>query len=812
MIGKDLEIWSSKDTDVAITYSYGFGDGEPTIAETGAKGDSAPDISVGDSIRVEGIEIDDNQTTDENHRVDYGLAAACGVLSAAVDSLFVGSFSLNNAERWGSEKINNFVVSVAKLDPKFKGDSIKEAIPFLEKRHPFVGDKATAQFGGGLQHHLRDFSHHFGVDGLAFSLLTQFTGCVYGTDAQGVFQSIKIVDDEGLIGKTFEKKIFNGTIGWFLHMVSDMAGSSSNSGEGTGIPGPILSILKDISTLPIFKDGKADSLDFRKLISKLFNGTLFSVTGEDGRKKPRRFDSRGEFGVAHELGKQAIPVVLNIGLVRICYILRKLYQEIRERKINDFKELSQLEISEILPRQDSVLTRMNTIASATFELLDITDATVYTVLQNGLHAEAAQYLKSFVVRINLAGVRYLTISIVTDAKRVLGDHNEERKQRQKQRDTIYMKNEGRAFAVFTLTHEQMSILYSLECCAIEADIEHTKNAQKRKAKESWLGGWQGKLAGEFSLYDEDEMYRRVDSEVKRTNEEWVHVVALEAALFTPYADLGKHANKKKESSDETRHDNHEGKLSFDNVYLDDIWCVKCPVMHEQECSRLKKTFEKYKNSISGSNKHKAIEVAGTVALISIGGGAALIFAPVIAPAVAAYTAGSAVAGLSGAALTSASLAALGGGALTAGGLGMAGGTAVIAGGGAVLGMIGAGGSLTAASMVMGSSDTYILDECSKLLTVCKEILSVTQERRGVMTELQVQLDVEINQLESYFEVVSQLSEQGKQQKKPEQKIDKVTIKKAKNSFRYLKKTAKELQKLLDKRDPNPALPELTKNK
>ncbi|WEV59313.1 hypothetical protein OZX67_01725 [Bifidobacterium sp. ESL0728] len=812
MTGKELEIWSSKDTDVTITYSYGFGDDRPTISKTGNDDDSVLDISVGDSIRVEGIEIDDDQTIDEDHRIDYGLAAASGVLSAAVDSLFVRSFSLDNAESWGSEKINNFVVSVAKLDSKFKGNSIEEAIPFLEKRHPFVGDKATAQFGGGLQHHLRDFSHHFGLDGLAFSLLTQFTGCVYGTDTHGVFQAIKIVDDKGLIGKTLEKKIFNGTVEWFLHMVSDMAGSSNNPGEGTGIPGPILSILKDISTLPIFKDGKVDSLDFRKLISKLFNGTLLDTINEQGRKEPRRLDFRGEFGVAHELGRQAIPVVLNIVLVRVCYVLHRLYQEIKNRRINDFKELRQLEISDIPPDQDSVLTRMDTIASATFELLDVTDASIRTVLENGLHAEAVQYLKSFVVRINLAGVTYLTISIVTDAKRVLGNHNEERKQRQKERDEEYAKNEERAFAAFTLTHEQMSILYSLERCAVKVDIEHTKNAQKRNAKEAWLDEWQGKLAKEFSLYDEDEMYRRVDSEVKRSNEEWIHVVALEAALFTPYADLGNHASRKKESSDETRHEKHDGKLPFDNAYLDDIWCVKCPVMHEQECSRLKKTFEKYKGIVSGSNKHKAIEVAGTVALISVGGGAALIFAPVIAPAVAAYTAGSAVAGLSGAALTSASLAALGGGSLAVGGLGMAGGTAVIAGGGAVLGMLGAGGSLTAASMVMGSSDTYILDECSKLLTVCKEILSDTEERRQVMMGLQARLDIEINQLENYFEMASQLSKQGKQQGRSEQKTDKAIIKRIKKSLRYLKKTAKELQKLLDEENADSSLPELTTDK
>lgn len=56
-----------------------------------------------------------------------------------------------------------------------KFDDVKSAVKALEKRFPIPSDGNTPDFGGGLQHHLRDFAHHPTIVGLAFSLLTQFT-------------------------------------------------------------------------------------------------------------------------------------------------------------------------------------------------------------------------------------------------------------------------------------------------------------------------------------------------------------------------------------------------------------------------------------------------------------------------------------------------------------------------------------------------------------------------------------------------------------------------------------------------------------
>ncbi|MCB5509519.1 hypothetical protein LIP88_19285, partial [Erysipelatoclostridium ramosum] len=78
-----------------------------------------------------------------------------------------------------------------------------------------------------------------------------------------------------------------------------------------GIPGPILSLMKQLSALPLFKDAMTDEALFRKMLSKLFNGTLLKTVDEEGKKIYRRFDLRAELGIAHALARQSVPVLVN---------------------------------------------------------------------------------------------------------------------------------------------------------------------------------------------------------------------------------------------------------------------------------------------------------------------------------------------------------------------------------------------------------------------------------------------------------------------------------------------------------------------
>lgn len=74
----------------------------------------------------------------------------------------------------------------------FRGDSLREAIHFLEDGYPFVGDKCTAGFGGGRQHHLSALSLRFSLGGLVFSILTQFIGKVFGANQYGDFIAVPV--------------------------------------------------------------------------------------------------------------------------------------------------------------------------------------------------------------------------------------------------------------------------------------------------------------------------------------------------------------------------------------------------------------------------------------------------------------------------------------------------------------------------------------------------------------------------------------------------------------------------------------------
>lgn len=173
-------------------------------------------------------------------RADLLVAIGSGILCGALDILWVGDFSLHRGRELAQTDVENFVRKIAKM-AGCKKDGLKDCVQFLEEHFPMASDGNTPDFGGGLQHHLRDFAHHPTPVGLAFSLLTQFTGYAYGTDTQGNFIREAVSEkSSAFLGQDLPQKLFNGIITWFFHLASDMAGSSGTvmKSGGTGIPGP----------------------------------------------------------------------------------------------------------------------------------------------------------------------------------------------------------------------------------------------------------------------------------------------------------------------------------------------------------------------------------------------------------------------------------------------------------------------------------------------------------------------------------------------------------------------------------------------
>lgn len=128
-----------------------------------------------------------------------------------------------------------------------------------------------------------------------------------GTDLSGALRVVPVPESyRSFIGKNLQEKLTFGTIGWFFHMVSDMAGSGGSLMGGTGIPGPIVSLIKDVSALPLFRGAAAEEPGLRLWVSKLFNGTLLADHDENGRivkGTARKFDLRTEIGMLEEVGR-----------------------------------------------------------------------------------------------------------------------------------------------------------------------------------------------------------------------------------------------------------------------------------------------------------------------------------------------------------------------------------------------------------------------------------------------------------------------------------------------------------------------------
>ena len=359
--------------------------------------------------KIADLDITIDKLTNHADGLDYTVAVASGILTGLIDSFFVGKIDLKECHEYGNGKIEDIVKKVG------KNDDLEKAIKNLEEKTKnfFPSDPNLNDFGGGRQHHLRDFAHHPTLVGLVCSLLTQFTEQCYGTDTSGVFLVVP-VKDKSRIGDTLPKKIIYGTLYWFIHLVSDMAGSSGHAGGGTGLPGPILSLAKELSALPFFKKMNKDgNKEISVFVSKIFNGTFFAEKDASGKiikESVIPIDLRTEIGILH---KQALPVIINECIVRAFYSIRRFGMELKEHPVSEFKDLKQLNWETILPFGNRTIERMMTIATGTFTAIDTLDA----VIEGAIHSKAnwAEFGRQVVLRLNFVGIGRFTIALGTDA-------------------------------------------------------------------------------------------------------------------------------------------------------------------------------------------------------------------------------------------------------------------------------------------------------------------------------------------------------------------------------------------------------------
>lgn len=667
-------------------------------------------------------------------KFDYLVSIGSGLLCGLLDILWVGEFSLERGRSIASDKINGLVKKTAKL-LGCKDDDLKSCVLFLEKKFPIPSDGNTPDFGGGLQHHLRDFAHHPTIVGLIFSLLTQFTYKSYGTDANGAFHIANVPEiSKAFIGEDVPTKILFGTITWFFHLVSDVAGSSGTIGKsgGTGIPGPLLALAKELSVLPLFKNINVGDHSLSVFLSKLFNGTLLAKHEESGRiikDTVLKFDLRGELGVGIELGRQAIPVAANECIVRSFYFIRRLAIEIRENDICSLADLSKIDWARVKPANNPTIDRMLTIATGVFTTVDIGEAII---------------TQKYWLSINYVGVGRFAVAVGEDVTWCLKARNVKKIKRMyewvqlftytKTDDEIYRRMESDMdLDKLGLTAEKTEILYNLEYYKTLNDIQSTKllinNEALKCLKQNWLDEWKEYMSKGFSSflqmdgvelrwYTEQELLQKItENEPQGT---WFRLVVLEAMLFEPYYPLGLEKDKKGNDVPSRKYRDLQNVINgykqgsgdeFLDSFFADGYYTKGYV------KRLRKCHDKVLRELNEILK----TVITTLTVTSVIAIATIATAGAFAPAIAVALVGSNFAGLSGAALTSACLAYLGGGAIAIGGAGMAGGTIAIVGGGAILGVgVGAGiGGAVGAVGLLGKKNTIL--QSAKLLVSVREI-------------------------------------------------------------------------------------------
>lgn len=678
---------------------------------------------------------------DEADKLDYIVAVSSGVLAGLIDVFYVGELSLDRAGDWGKDKIEKTVMKVARLEG-YSGDDLNDAIKTLEKKHPLAADGNTNDFGGGLQHHLRDFSHHFSIGGLFFSIFTQFTGLVVGTDKAGALHVVPVPESHrACIGKNFQEKIAFGAIGWFFHMVSDMAGSSGSLMGGTGIPGPLVSFMKELSALPFFKDAGDGDMGFRLWVTKLFNGTLLAEHDESGRiikDSVKKFDLRTEIGILGEIGRQTIPVLINQCVVRGFYFCRRLAREIRDLKIMGIAELERIAPEDVLPWGTPAMRRMVTVSSGVFTGVDIADAAVRAI--------KSKDPITFFLRVNYIGVATFVIACVVDVRATLDDKKLDEGESPEEAYERGISELG----CLKLDFMQARILHSIEYALVAYDIAAEKHPKRVEKKRAWLKEWGERVVEAVGLVwaadagyflGDDAIYDSIMARLENSaNDSWLWLVAMEAKRFRPYVPL--HGDNDKL---------YKG-LKLGSGYLEEVYCDLQSVVSEKELAKLDKAVNGARGRLDGAVTKRVVGTAGTVIVVVATGGLAFYFAPAIAPTLAAAL-GLEAAALHGAALTSASLAFLGGGAIAAGGAGMAGGTMLIAGGGALIGAVGGSGVSAATSMALATNGSYVLDECAKLVAFCEEVLIGRFGDRASVAEIHAALNQRIVELEVEIEAI-----------------------------------------------------------
>lgn len=400
------------------------------------------------SDKIAGLNTEIDRLTNHADGFDYTIAVASGVLSGLVDSFFVGEIKWDEELKKTYEIFNKAVVKAAGQDPEAysqmseeeKQEYLEKAIRKLEK-FKLPSDNVWNQSEGNssssaMLHHIDDLCHHPTPLGFLACLVSVLfkTAIIVDTHGRWHFHLAKTETKDtvllwGVIAATAllrwivylaEKKYTEKQYEempkpirvllralayapatsaalvvlykWAGHLCSDIVGSSGSAGNGMGIPGLLLSALKELASLPPFSliPGLHETLD-----GWFSNG----------------FDARAEATLLRIAGKQMLPILLNEVLVRGFYFVSRLTAEAKQHG----EDWEKYHWDKVLPWNKRTIVRMLTIASGTFVAVDVADSAIRTAI-SGEYCDAATFLAKMALRVNFVGIGRFSIAIYSDTK------------------------------------------------------------------------------------------------------------------------------------------------------------------------------------------------------------------------------------------------------------------------------------------------------------------------------------------------------------------------------------------------------------
>lgn len=247
---------------------------------------------------------------DKCDKYDYMIAAGCGIVGGLVDVFLVGAPGDSKLLEWTDSQVDKVVMAFSKMlgwKPRAGNEnSVSSAILFLQNKFKVNYDQSVSTSAMEVlgmrpeNHHMKSLAHSPDIVGLFFSILDQFRSTsTFLSNGRLIVMDTQTFE---LRGGNFIAKLFCGVANWFGHLMSDVAGSYTSSGRGSGLVMPFYELFN------LFEVG-----DFN----------LGSTRGTFADVATKAFESGYDlrFGLV-----QSIPILISDLSIRLIWALRRKFQ------------------------------------------------------------------------------------------------------------------------------------------------------------------------------------------------------------------------------------------------------------------------------------------------------------------------------------------------------------------------------------------------------------------------------------------------------------------------------------------------------